>query len=151
MIFQFGRYKIDVDVEKTRAFYASEFSVTTSEACSCDRCQRFPQVIMSCPTTVLDFLDSLGIDPCKAGEVFGISEDKKNDYAGWYHIVGTLLDGQISGVGFERSNAFVPDENVDFQVWFDSDRKRMGWIEKNFSSPILEMSFSAHLSEKHNS
>ena len=151
MIFQFGRYTIDVDVEKTRAFYASEYSVTTSEACSCDRCQRFPDVMMSCSTTVLDFLGSLGIDPRKAGEVFGMSDEEKDDYSGWYHIVGTLLNGKISGVGFDRSNAFVPDENVDFQVWFDSDRERMGWIEENFPSPILEMSFSARLSEKNNS
>ena len=146
MIFQFGRYTIDADVERTRAFYASDFSVTTSEACSCDCCQRFPEAIMSCSAAVVDFLNSLGIDPRKPGEVFG---DKYN-CSGWYHIVGTLLNGKISGSCFDLSNAFVPDKNVDFIVWFDDDSTRMGWIEENFPTPILELSFTALLSKQNN-
>ncbi len=145
MIFQFGRYTIDVDVEKTRAFYASESSVTSNEVCSCECCQHFPNAIMSFSTTVLDFLNKLGIDPRKPGEVFG----KKNDCSGWYHIVGTLQSGRINGF-LDASNAFVPDETVDFQAWFDDDSKRMGWIEESFPSPILEMSFSVRFSEKTN-
>ncbi len=144
MIFNFGRYTIDVDVEKTRAFYASDFSVATNEVCSCDCCQRFPDAIMSCSSTVVNFLNSLGIDPRKPGEVFG---SEKDSYNGWYHIVGTLLNGKISGPCFDNSNSFVPDETVKFQVWFDDDSKRMGWIEENFPSPILEISFSAFLSK----
>ncbi|MBQ8338975.1 MAG: hypothetical protein IJY16_00825 [Clostridia bacterium] len=144
MIFNFGRYTIDVDIEKTRAFYTSDFSVATNEVCSCDCCQRFPDTIMACSPTVVSFLNSLGIDPRKPGEVFGSEEDS---YNGWYHIVGTLLNGKISGACFDSSNSFVPDETVKFQVWFDDDNKRMGWIEENFPTPILEISFSAVLSK----
>ena len=149
MIFQFGRYTVDVDVEKTRAYYTSNFSFTTSEVCSCERCQRFPNAIMSCSAAVVDFLNSLGIDPRKPGEVFGTTNERDN-YDGWYHIVGTLLSGKISGPCVDRSNAFVPDKNVDFIVWFDDDSTRMGWIEENFPSPILELSFTALLSKQNN-
>ena len=145
MILEFGRYTIDIDIEKTKAFYASNLSITTNEACSCDRCQRFPHAITSTSNTVLDFLHRLGIDPQKAGEVFGSSDEKIDHYSGWYHTVGTLLEGKVVGVSYDNSNAFSPDENVDFQVWFEDDPNRMGPIEESFPTPVLEMSFSASL------
>ena len=144
MIFQLGRYTIDVDVEKTKDFYAS--AVASNEICSCPCCQYFPNAIMSCSTIIVDFLNNLGVDPQKPGEVFG---DKYN-CSGWYHIVCTLLNGRVDGVVCDSSNAFIPDKTVDFIVWFDDDRNRMGWIEKNFPSPILEMSFSANFPEQTN-
>ena len=94
----------------------------------------------------MDFLNNLGVDPQKPGEVFG---DKYN-CSGWYHIVGTLLNGRVDGLVYDSSNAFIPDKTVDFIVWFDDDSNRMGWIEKNFPSPILEMSFSANFPEQTN-
>ena len=61
MIFQLGRYTIDVDVEKTKDFYAS--AVASNEICSCPCCQYFPNAIMSCSTIIVDFLNNLGVDP----------------------------------------------------------------------------------------
>ena len=91
MIFQFGRYTLDVDVEKTKAFYDSNRSVATDEACSCARCQLFPHAVMSSSDAILEFLRRLGVDPRKPGEVFGYSDDEtdRHQYSGWYHIVGT--------------------------------------------------------------
>ena len=146
MIFQLGRYTVDVDVEKTKDFYSSDFSVASNEACSCDCCQHFPDEIMSCSSVVVDFLNNLGIDPRKPGEVFG----EKYSCSGWYHVVGTLLSGRVDGLICDSSNAFIPDKTVDFMVWFDDDSKRMGWIEDNFPNPILEMSFSANFTEQTN-
>ena len=143
MIFRFGRYTLDVDVEKTKAFYNSNLSVTTSESCSCDRCQRFPAAIMASSSDILSFLYSLGIDPRKAGEVYGYLDEEH--YSGWYHIVGRLLDGRISGKVCDADNAFIPDEKSEFMVWFGDDREKMGWIEKGFPEPIVEMDFEAVL------
>ncbi len=142
MIFNFGRYTIDVDIEKTRAFYASDFSIATNNACSCDHCQLFPEAIISSSTTIVDFLNSLGIDPRKPVEVTGCEKDC---YDGWYHIVGNLLNGKINEPCFDSSNAFVPDKTVKFLAWFDDDSESMWCIEENFPTPILEMSFSAYL------
>jgi len=101
---------------------------------------------MSCSTIIVEFLNNLGIDPRKPGEVFG----NKYYCSGWYHIVGTLLNGRVDGRVCDSSNAFIPDKTVDFTVWFDDDSNRMGWIEKNFPNPILELSFSANFPEQTN-
>ena len=102
---------------------------------------------MSCASEVLFFLHKLGIDPQKAGEVFGVSDKEKhtNHYSGWYHIVGELLKGKVDWKNYDDSNAFFPDANSDFRVWFENDPNRMGWIEKDFPTPMLELSFAAVL------
>jgi predicted enzyme related to lactoylglutathione lyase len=147
MIFKFGRYVVDVDVEKTKAFYDSAFSLPTNEVCSCVRCQRFPKAILSSSEGVLAFFHSLGIHPAKAGEVFGVSNENEyaNHYSGWYHVVGTIVEGRLTDGMMDDTNAFMPDGNTNFQVWFEDDPNRMGWIEKNFPHPVLEISFSAVL------
>ncbi len=147
MIFEFKRYTLDIDIEKTKAFYDSNLSVTTSEACSCTRCQCFPSAIMSSSNEVLNFLYSLGIDPRKPGEVFGFSDmgEYDNHYSGWYHIVGVILKGKVTGKIYDDSNAFMPDEHSDYRVWFEDDPTKMGWIETGFPHPIVEMSFAAEL------
>ena len=117
MIFQLGRYTIDVDVEKTKDFYAS--AVASNEICSCPCCQHFPNAIMSCSTIIVDFLNNLGIDPRKPGEVFG---DKYN-CSGWYHIVGTLLNGRVDGlvtfIGKQQNGKIMYDKDLGMQAAFD--------------------------------
>ena len=147
MLFEFGRYIVDVDLEKTKEFYDSDQSVPTNEACSCDRCQRFPKAILSSSNAVLDFLHCLGIDPTKAGEVIGSSSD---DYWGWYHVVGTLIEGRLTEKRLDDTNAFRPDINTKFKVWFEDDPDLMGWIEDGFPSPVLEIFFNATLPISHN-
>ncbi|MBQ2715419.1 MAG: hypothetical protein IJF21_01365 [Clostridia bacterium] len=149
MIFTFGNFKIDVDVEKTREFYSSDKALVTSKQCTCNGCQNYDRAIMTAPTSILDFLRNLGIDPQKPGEVFGISLDVDSNglywYGGWYHIVGTILEGCSETKSEDTSNAFIPDSNYNFLVWFTDDKKKMGWIEKDFPTPILELSISAKL------
>ena len=147
MIFEFGRYTIDVDIEKTKEFYSSSLAVRTDEACSCHMCQNFSGAIMTSSRLVLDFLRGLGVDPQKAEEVCGVLGDCEETvgYLGWYPIVGTLLKGRVEGKVYNESNAFLPDSNSEFMFWFEDDRSKMGWINKNFPSPVLEISFSAVL------
>lgn len=145
MVFEFGRYVVYVNVEKTKEFYDSDLSVPTNKACKCDRCQRFPKAILSSSNAVLEFLYSLGIDPVKAGEVFGFSDDEVDQYCGWYHVVGTLMEGRLTDVYCDDTNAFVPDVNTNFKVWFEDRPDKMGWIEKGFPRPVLEISFSSEL------
>ena len=75
MLFTFSDYQIEVDVERTRAFYNSETSIPTSKQCSCDGCQNYDQAILTASPRVLTFLTSLGIDPCKPAEVYTLSDD----------------------------------------------------------------------------
>lgn len=147
MIFEFGRYIIDVNVAKTKAFYDSDLSFPTNDVCSCAMCQHFPKAILSSSDMILNFLYSLGINPVKAGEVFGSSdaEQSVDRYSGWYHIVGTILEGRLTSINYDDTNAFVPDTKTNFKVWFIDDTDKMGWIQENFPDPVLEVSFSAVL------
>lgn len=154
MQFTFGSYRLDVDVEQTRAFYESDRAVRTSESCRCDGCQNYDRAILQAPPTVTDFLRALGIDPQKPGEVFGVTGETESDrrywYNGWYHVVGTLLQAPVSDDAsktaiYDKKNSYRPDPAFDFDVWFIGDRSRMGWIEKEFPTPIVELSISTRL------
>lgn len=148
MLFSFGPYQIDVDVEKTANFYQNN-AIPTSKQCSCNGCQNYDKAILQASPAILQFLRDLGIDAQRPGEVFGVTGEVDPNqtywYSGWYHIVGTLL-GRPEGIKEEtQKNCYQPDPDFDFRVWFTDDRHCMGWIEKEFPEPILEMSISTHL------
>ena len=142
MLFTFADYQIEVDVERTRAFYESEASISTSKQCICDGCQNYDKAILTASADVLTFLRSLGIDPCKPAEVYTLSDDREPDgrylYGGWYHIVGTIIQKGAS-------NGYKPDSDYDFTVYFVDDRLQMGWVEPNFPTPFLELSIDTIL------
>jgi hypothetical protein len=148
MLFSFGPYRMDVDVEKTSAFYQSN-AVLTSEQCTCGGCQNYDKAILQASPTVLQFLRDFGIDPQKPGEVFGytgeIDADQTYWYSGWYHIVGTILDQPPKDKQETSENCYQPDPTFDFRVWFTDNREQMGWINKEFPRPMFEMSISTHL------
>lgn len=60
MIFQFGEYKIDVDVEKTKQFYNR--AKTVSEECQCDGCLNFERAVDELSQNIRDFFSALGVD-----------------------------------------------------------------------------------------
>ena len=60
MIFEFGYHKIDVDVEKTRAFY--EQAELLTEGCECLNCKKYEKAV--------DFAD---VELCKRERKDGIS------------------------------------------------------------------------------
>lgn len=68
MIFQFGEYKIDVDVEKTRQFY--DRAKTVSEGCQCDGCLNFERAVDKLPQNIRDFFSALGVDMKKICECY---------------------------------------------------------------------------------
>lgn len=142
MHFSFGQYKIEVDVERTRSFYESAASIPTSQQCTCDGCQNYDKAILTAPASVLNFLRSLGIDPCNPGEVYTVIGEREPDgrywYGGWYHVVGRIVKKG-------EDDWYKPDPSYDFKVWFADDRTRMGWVEKEFPKPILELSIDAFL------
>lgn len=75
MIFQFGEYKIDVDVEKTRQFY--DRAKTVSEGCQCDGCLNFERAVDKLPQNIRDFFSALGVDMKKSANVMSIAPKTK--------------------------------------------------------------------------
>ncbi len=151
MIFRFADYVLDVDVERTRAFYSREDVKVSSAQCVCQGCQNYDGAILSAPETVLDFLRSLGIDPRKPAEVYDVmgqlDEDGKVRYNGFYHVCGVRLQGENAWVSIVKDMMHL-DENrmyaVDesFKVSFE---EKAIMIHQAFPEPVLQMEIDARL------
>ncbi len=147
MILKFNQYIINIDVERTRAFYEGSSAITTSQQCTCSGCQNFDKAILTVPDSIHGFFQKLGINPSKPSDAFGVTGERDDDgrywYNGWYHIAGTLIRPVIP----ERSidYAYVPDGEYDFKVWFISDNESTGFIEADFPKLNVEIWFDTHL------
>jgi hypothetical protein len=151
MIFRFSDYVLDIDVDRTRAFYAREDVKTTSEKCSCAGCQNFDKAILEAPAAVLTFLESLGIDPRKPAEAFdvmgGLDENGQVLYNGFYHICGVRLQGgdawvetakDMKHLDGDRMYAVAPAFKVSFE-------EQVLLLHEAFPTPVLQMEFDARL------
>ena len=152
MIFRFSDYVLDIDVERTRAFYERDDIKTTSEQCTCQGCQNYDKAVLTLPEKVLHFFREMGIDPCKPAEAFDVmgsqlDEDGKVWYNGFYHICGTRLQGEDAWVGnaedlmhLDEDKMYKPDES--FRVSFE---EQVLLLHEAFPTPVLQMEFDAHL------
>lgn len=151
MIFRFGNYTLDVDVERTRAFYARGDVKTTSQQCTCAGCQNYDKAILEMPSTVTDFLESLGLDPRKPAEAFdvmgGLAEDGKVLYNGFYHLCGVRLRGEDAWVKTAKDMKHLDGDRMyavdgDFKVSFEEE---ICLLHEAFPTPVLQMEFDARL------
>lgn len=151
MVFHLADAIIDVDVERTRAFYARPDVPTTSQGCSCAGCQNFDKAILTVPDTVTAFLHSLGIDPRKPVEVFDVTGEREADgtiwYNGWYHVCGTVERWSA----FERTETRITIRPEDFYrpdpaFRFDIIAVPMTDLaHKQMPTPIIQLDFDTHL------
>ena len=151
MIFRFSDYVLDIDVDRTRAFYARDDVKTTSEQCTCAGCQNFDQAILKTPAAVTDFLESLGIDPRKPAEAFdvmgGLDENGQVLYNGFYHICGVRLQGEDAWVETAKDMKHLDGDRMyavapAFKVSFE---EQVCLLHEAFPAPVLQMEFDAHL------
>jgi hypothetical protein len=88
----FGEWQFSCDHQATADAYARA-ARGDSERCSCNGCRNFvaarSQVF---PKAFIEFIDSLGIDSRKDGEVYHNARlvTGLHDYGGWFHFVGKL-------------------------------------------------------------
>ena len=59
MIFEFGKSKVDIDVERTRAFYESDTAGVID--CDCDGCRNYLKFCQRMTPKLKDFFDSMGV------------------------------------------------------------------------------------------
>lgn len=145
MIFTFGQYKVDIDIERTKAFYDAALPV--SEYCSCAGCRNFVKAVDTLPREITSVFEMLGADMRKTVEAAAYDAPSEDTvlYGGFCHLCGVLLEGKSAWVptkGFE--NGFHQDETLtcqiteNFQISFEND---CHLIEKDFPEPILQMEF----------
>lgn len=152
MIFTFGSYTLDIDVERTQAFYSRHDIETTGEKCTCAGCQNYDKAILQAPVAVLEFFQSLGIDPCKPAEVYDLmggdlDENGKMYYNGFYHVCGTRLQGDNAWVNvtgdmkhLEIEKMYAVDDG--FKVSFEES---VLMLHEEFPTPVLQIEIDAHL------
>ena len=111
--FTFGAYRLLVDVEATRAYYAAHNEPWIT--CDCAGCRNFAQAVKDLPRAIRDFFDTLGLDPEKVQELcyYNGSEQtisgssKPGDYqvfpVGWVDITKAF------SVGFKNECELLPE------------------------------------------
>ena len=153
MLFHLADAIIDVDVERTRAFYARPDVPTTSQGCSCTGCQNFDKAILTVPDTVTAFLASLGIDPRKPAETYsvkGIGEREADGtvwYQGWYHVCGTVekwpdFEQTETRITIRPEDCYRPDPAFHYEVIIEP---MVDLIHKEMPRPVIQLMFDTYL------
>jgi hypothetical protein len=89
---QFGDWEFTCEIHATAAAYSRQ-EAGGADTCSCNGCRNWVCVRDRVyPAAFLAFLDSVGIDPAKDGEVYhtGQFAPGEHHYGGWFHFVGSL-------------------------------------------------------------
>ena len=149
MIFKLNNCILDIDVERTRAFYERTDIKSIGEQCSCCGCQNFDKVIMEASDRVTEFLRSLGIDPRKPPEVYNVTGLLEKDgtiwYNGWYHVCGTIVKSpgteQVNDAYF-REHSYSPDPDCPFKVLPILDN---ALLHEDFPTPVIQLEIDTHL------
>ena len=141
MIFEIGPFKIDVDVEKTRAYYRT----APENTCTCDGCQNFAAAVSFFPREVKDFFERLGADLKKPAELmcpFSLDGGKTLNYSGsFYHLCGRLSNGADCKIPVNKYMTHI-DENVFFEIakgYSVGFTTNADLIKKDFPQPVLQM------------
>lgn len=147
MVFEFGPYKVNVDVERTRAFY--ETAQRIDQQCRCDGCRNYVKAAAILPEAVLSFFSSLGADPVKAAEVY-VNDPDHNGlalYGGFYHLCGTVLSG-VSAFRPAGGGCRCWDRELTFHVtetFCVSFEESCDLLEDGFPQPAIQMEIDAEI------
>ncbi len=153
MIFRFSDYVLDVDVERTREFYARD----DRWQCDCQNCRNYDKAILTAPETVLAFLQSLGIDPRKPAEVFNVTGMQEEDgtiwYNGWCHVCGTLVEcpenmtetvseNGSRSLSYRWEFGYRPDPDYPFMLL---PVREITLLPEGFPTPAVELEIDTRL------
>ena len=135
MIFKFGRFVVDIDVDKTRDFY-EQSNQTLTEGCECIGCQNFVKASENFSPEIHSFFSQLGVEICKAPDMSAMCGDRERQtlhYCGFYHLCGTMIDpGDARGADDLEVYAVTPDCHIYFLDW-------CGLVEQGFPTPIIQL------------
>ena len=141
MIFDFSKFVIEVDLDKTKKFY--DKSTVSPYDCSCHKCRNYMLAIDDFPQEVFDFFGKLGVDVRKSPEVHVVGElrNGKFCYGGFYHLCGNIISPDRMG----------PNDSYSitngYEIWFSND---ISLLERNFPTPAIQMEINFHVPWKLN-
>ena len=136
MVFKFGRFVVDIDVDKTKDFY-EQSKQTLTEGCECIGCQNFVKASEKFSPEIHSFFSQLGVDICKAPDMsamYGERERQILHYCGFYHLCGTIIDSvDTHGADDLEMHAVTPDCHIYFNDQW------CALVEQGFPAPIIQM------------
>ena len=137
MLFKFSQTQLDIDVERTRAFYDTHQA--DGETCPCAGCRNFEEARKFLPEEVRQFFQQLGVDPENPMNLTAYHSHDGNTviYDATYHICGTALAGMNDASG----NPYNFHEDTypiceGFSVYFFNEP---GLLDEAFSRPKLDL------------
>lgn len=140
---QMSNWKIEFDKSATQTAY--EALDTAEILCTCITCRNYYKAVLVFPGDVIEFFNSLGIDPSKPSEVYDLGfEDGYATYSGFYHIVGNYLSGDDIWQPVTKYN--LPKKTVE--MYSITEKYKIGFTHKldlvpeGFSTPSLQMEIS---------
>lgn len=122
---RFRRWTIRCDPEETRRIYSR--IAPGPEACGCEPCLNFAATRATIyPSAVRLLFGQLGIVPEREAEVMHFSRlvSGLHSYAGWFHLVGEITEGESCWRTVESGTRVLDLEQVteSFSLGFSSDR-----------------------------
>lgn len=147
MIFEFPKFTLDIDVEKTRTYYNTADFV--SESCSCSGCRNYEQAVDLLPEKIISFFSQFGIEMKKIREVY-VNRTNADDtvfYGGFYHVCGKIIKGKSAWVAVGKNTKHWKDKMAyavtdDFKVSFGND---CSLLDENFPLPAIQVDISADM------
>ena len=136
--FVFGPYRLEVDVEATRAYYAAHNEPWI--ICTCAGCRNFAQAVKLLPQPVKDFFAQLGLDPEKVNELCYYNGNQSSIIGdGWYHLVGAGLEGSSQPGDHVLFPAGWYELAEGFSVGFQN---HCDLLPEDFPRPCFQMHFN---------
>ena len=145
MIVEMGVYRLDIDVDRTREFYAHEQWF----GCGCSGCKNYERAVSVLPETVRAFLEQFGIDPGKPAEIAVLhSPDGRTIlYNGFFHICGSLIEGndpwiQTKAKSFRLKEAYQISVDEDCSAYIV---EKCSLLEDDFPRPAVQLDITIPL------
>lgn len=136
--FVFGPFRLGVDAEATRAWYAvhNEPWIT----CDCAGCRNFVRAVKTLPRPVKDFFTRLGLDPEKVNELCYYNGTRSSVIGDcWYHLVGSVLEGSSKPGDYVLFPAGWYELAEGFSVGFQN---HCDLLPEDFPKPCCQMHFN---------
>lgn len=151
MVFRFGNIVVDIDTEKTAAFYRSSSILAIDH--SLEGYQNFISGAERLDSEILEFFQKLGIDILKPVEMkaWNFEDDGRSVYYnGWYHICGEMIsDSDCWSFETDRKDEIFQTIN-ESNLFSITDNVSVGFTNSiclkifDFPEPIIQMELFIH-------
>jgi hypothetical protein len=132
-------WTIEVDREATQQAYEQLGPLS----CSCLYCRNYAAAYPKLPATLLNFFDSLGINPAQEGEICELCQHKDGShlYRGFYHVVGRIISGRDSKGALDEPTPRMGHLAPLCEAFSAGFTEQVSLVPDWFPRPVLQVEF----------